>query len=295
MNDPKADLGRRLRPVASILVASDAQANSTMVSELLSQEFDGVRTSWIAQSAVPDFDESPPQVLVLAFEELEKAESYYLGLFRLSRVIRRESHRTIVLCQKNEVKRAFELCRTEHFDDYILFWPMSYDGYRLPMAVYNALRHLLAARAQIVRPLTGAAPESMQPAAEPKVRRVLVVDDDQFQRTLLAKYLSAEPYEVMLAADSSEAFALAMADRPDLILMDVMLPHVDGLEATRRIRANPDLAKVPVLILTGKSGRETVIESRRAGATDFMVKPIERKALIAKVREMLGDATKQTE
>jgi len=294
MNDPKADLGRRLRAVASILVASDAQANSTMVSELLSQEFDGVRTSWIPESAVPDFDESPPQVLVLAFEELEKAESYYLGLFRLSRVIRREAHRTIVLCHKNEVKRAFELCRTEHFDDYILFWPMSYDGYRLPMAVYNAMRHLVSARAQLVPRLTEAASESMQPAAEPKLRRVLVVDDDPFQRTLLAKYLSAEPYEVMLAADSSEAFAMAMADRPDLILMDVLLPHVDGLEATRRIRANPDLAKIPVVMLTGKSGREVVIESRRAGATDFMVKPIDRKVLIAKVREMLGEPAGQT-
>src|SRR5258708_2204812 len=295
MNEPKADLGRRLRPVVSILVASDAQTNSTMVSELLAQEFEGVRTSWIPESAVSDFDESPPQILVLAFEELQKAELYYLGLFRLSRVIRREAHRTIVLCHKNEVKRAFELCRTEHFDDYILFWPMSYDGFRLPMAVHNAMRHLIAARAQIVPRLTEAASEPMQPVAQPNLRRVLVVDDDPFHRTLLAKYLSAEPYEVMFAADSSEAFALAMADRPDLILMDVMLPNVDGLEATRRIRANPDLAKIPVLILTGKSGRETVIESRRAGATDFMVKPIDRKVLIAKVRELLGEAAKQTE
>jgi DNA-binding response OmpR family regulator len=117
-----------------------------------------------------------------------------------------------------------------------------------------------------------------------------VVDDDPFQRKLLAKYLSGEPYQVMLAADSSEAFALAMAEPPDLVLMDVMLPNVDGVEATRRFRAHPDLGNVPVVMLTGKSGRETVIESRRAGASDFLVKPIDRHVLIAKVRDILDRA-----
>src|SRR5690349_15191704 len=124
MIDPKADPVRRTRPAASILVASDAQANATMVSELLSQEFNGVRASWIPESAVSDFDASSPRVLVLAFEDLQKAELYYLSLFRLSRMIRHQPHRTIVLCHKDDVRRAFELCRTEHFDDYLLFWPM---------------------------------------------------------------------------------------------------------------------------------------------------------------------------
>jgi len=337
------------RPSASILVASDAQANASVVSDLLSAEFDGVQASWVPESTLSDFEAARPQVLVLAFEELEKAEVYYLGLHRRSRAIRERPHRTILLCQKDDVRRVFELCRTEHFDDYVLFWPMSYDGYRLPMAVYSALRHLaapqsaprypenviqsaerlgsvgefigdrLAAGAQHIETIRAAADgidkgavlsdavapasrwidqfqadaapyvqaaQSMHSAVQ-KARRLLVVDDDPFQRKLLAKYLSGEPYEVLFAADSSEAFALAMAEPPDLVLMDVMLPNVDGVEATRRLRAYPDLAKVPVVMLTGKSGRETVIESRRAGATDFLVKPIDRHTLIAKLREML--------
>src|SRR5689334_13848225 len=125
MSDPKADSARRSRPAASILIASDAQANATMVCELLSQEFNGVRASWIPDVAVAEFDASPPQVLVVAFEELQNAELYYLSLFRLSQTIRRQPHRTIVLCHKDDVRRAFELCRSGHFDDYILFWPMS--------------------------------------------------------------------------------------------------------------------------------------------------------------------------
>jgi CheY-like chemotaxis protein len=395
MSDPKAESARRVRLSAPILVASDAHANASVVSKLLSEEFDGVRSSWVPESAVSDFEANRPQVLVLAFEELEKAEAYYLGLYRHSRLIHEEPHRTIVLCQKDDVKRVFELCRTEHFDDYILFWPMSYDGYRVPMAVYGALRHLaavqraarypagvvdsarrlgsigefidgrLAAGAQHIETIRAAADQigrgvesaldqlparlqaggagdpssveamrgeihrirresvgpglqalsdavtpasrwmaqlhqdatpyvqaaqSMQAVAQQKAHRLLVVDDDPFQRKLLAKYLGSEPYEIAFAADSSEAFALAMAEPPDLILMDVMLPDVDGVEATRRLRAFPALAKVPVVMLTGKSGRETVVESRRAGASDFLVKPIDRSVLIAKIRDILAAA-----
>jgi CheY-like chemotaxis protein len=351
MSDTQVDSARRTRPNGSILVASDAQANANMVSELLAHEFNGVRASWIPDSAVLDFEANRPQVLVLAFEELQKAELYYLGLYRQRRAIHVQPHRTIVLCHKDEVKRAFELCRTEHFDDYILFWPMSYDGFRLPMAVYNALRYLAAAQGTAQYPrevvdgaqrlvtigefidnglaegaqhieairstadrigsqaLTEAvapaerwmdklhagaaqyvdAAKSMGPVAQRGLRRVLVVDDDPFQRQLLAKYLSSEPYEVLFATESSEAFAIAMADQPDMILMDVMLPGIDGIEATRRIHADPNLSKIPVVMLTGKRERQTVIDSRRAGATDFLVKPIDRNVLITKLREALGD------
>src|SRR5258708_808550 len=123
MSDAKPEAARRARSSAPILVASDAQTNASVMSKLLSEEFDGVRSSWVPESAVSDFEACPPHVLVLAFEELEKAEAYYLGLYRHSRTIHEHPHRTIVLCQKDDVKRVFELCRTEHFDDYILFWP----------------------------------------------------------------------------------------------------------------------------------------------------------------------------
>jgi len=364
MSDARTDSTRRARPTASILVASDGHTNAKVVSDLLSQEFDGVRPSWVPESAVSDYDACRPQVLVLAFEELEKAETYYLGLYRHSQAIRVQPHRTIILCHKDDVKRVFELCRTEHFDDYILFWPMSYDGYRVPMAVYSALRHLsaltsapgyprevvegarrlgaigefldgrLAAGAQHIDTIRSAtqragqggnagvavqavadavapasrwidelqadaapyvqAAQSMRSVAEQKLYRILIVDDEAFQRELLAKYLRSQPCELMFAADSSQAFALAMANRPDLILMDIVLPSVDGLEATRRIRAHPELAKVPVVVLTGRFGQAAAADSERAGATDFLVKPVDRNVLVTKVREILAAAPKSS-
>src|SRR5438132_9339042 len=101
MSDGRNESARRVRPNASILVASDAQADASVVAKLLSDEFDGVRSSWVPESALSDFEASRPQVLVLAFEELEKAEVYYLGLYRHSRVIREQPHRTIVLDRKS--------------------------------------------------------------------------------------------------------------------------------------------------------------------------------------------------
>jgi CheY-like chemotaxis protein len=71
-----------------------------------------------------------------------------------------------------------------------------------------------------------------------------------------------------------------------------VLPSIDGLEATRRIRAHPDLAKVPIVVLTGRFGHEAMADSQRAGASDFLTKPVDRNVLLAKVREMLALAPK---
>lgn len=79
---------------------------------------------------------------MLAFNTLEKAERYYLGLYRLCPLVQQHIHRTIILCNKDEVRRVYELCRKNYFDDYVLFWPMTYDMSRLAMAVHHALREL---------------------------------------------------------------------------------------------------------------------------------------------------------
>lgn len=93
--------------------------------------------TWPISTAVVD-----PQVLVLAFRTLEETEAYYLGLYRNSTQVNATAHRTVVMCGKDDVVRAYELCRDNYFDDYVLFWPMSQDGRRLPMAVRLALRML---------------------------------------------------------------------------------------------------------------------------------------------------------
>lgn len=112
---------------------------------------------------------------------------------------------------------------------------------------------------------------------------VLVVDDDDFQRKMLGKILEAENYHLVFAAGGVEALSILHKIRPDLILMDVMMPGMDGMETTRRLKAIPQFANVPVVMATGKSVGNVVTDSLKAGAIDFVVKPFDRETLIGKV------------
>jgi CheY-like chemotaxis protein len=129
---------------AKILIATDRATDANLVKNLLRPEFDHVALSTDPASAVADFDHHRPDVLVLAFNELEKSERYYLGLFRLSQAIHEHPHRTVILCNKDEVKRVYESCMKNYFDGYVLFWPMTHDTSRLLMSVHYALRDLAA-------------------------------------------------------------------------------------------------------------------------------------------------------
>ncbi|CAN0512895.1 unnamed protein product, partial [Phaeothamnion confervicola] len=91
------------------------------------------------ERAVTQFQEYQPDVLVLAFNTLAKADQYYLGLYRRSGDASICDHRSIVLCGKDDVATAYKRCIEGHFDDYALFWPMAQDAFRLPMAIRHAL------------------------------------------------------------------------------------------------------------------------------------------------------------
>ncbi len=127
---------------APILVATDNVTDAALVKKQLEEEFTKVATSTDADAAAKDFERHRPDVLVLAFDNLEKAERYYLGLYRLCPTVQQHIHRTVILCNKDEVKRVYELCKKNYFDDYVLFWPMTYDMSRLAMAIHHALREL---------------------------------------------------------------------------------------------------------------------------------------------------------
>ena len=118
---------------ARILIATDIATDAELVAEVLNKEFNHIVVSTNPDAAAGDFVRHQPDVLVLAFNELEKSERYYLSLYRLCPEVNRHPHRTVILCNKDEVKRAYELCMKDLFDDYILFWPMTYDSSRLNM------------------------------------------------------------------------------------------------------------------------------------------------------------------
>lgn len=131
----------RNRPAtARILVASDNSDDAQQIARQLTKTFKSVRVSTDGNRAVQDFDETKPDVLVLAFDTLDKAQRYYLGLYRHGGEALQQPHRTVILCDRDEVQSVYELCREEYFDDYVLYWPHSHDGSRLAMSVWNAAR-----------------------------------------------------------------------------------------------------------------------------------------------------------
>jgi DNA-binding response OmpR family regulator len=104
-------------------------------------------------------------------------------------------------------------------------------------------------------------------------RRVLVVDDDPRLLHIVAMYLGIEGYDVAMAANGEDGLAEIDKQRTDLIILDIMMPGMDGIEACRQIRANPDTTDIPVLMFSALSGDEDVERARLAGANHLITKP----------------------
>jgi len=118
-------------------------------------------------------------------------------------------------------------------------------------------------------------------------KRILAVDDQEDNRRILRDLLTSAGYEVIEAKTGEDAVTSAEAHVPDLILMDIQLPGIDGYEATRRIKAQPDLRRIPLIVVTSYalSGDET--KALAAGADAYVSKPFSPRALLAKIREYL--------
>ena len=402
-----------------VLVVTDVAADAAQIARLLADHFEHIETSTIESRFIADFERVQPDVVVLAFTSLERAERYSLGLYRHSEVVHSLPHRSIVLCDKDNVHRAFELCRKEYFDDYVLYWPMVFDTPRLAMSVLIAGRSLqaqrdtpnareVAAHARSISQLetvlddrievgrqhadaleralqaaeieaSSAQPRPAAPASpssdsatipdagidalpaftdsfeldvsdvpsgldrptqfavtpqedviqEAKLRvdeakkkvvpltewigglkadvkpqldaarqlgelagrtppLIVVVDDDAFQCKLLERLLGNSGYRSIIAHSGAEALAVLGRQPPDLILMDVALPDFNGVELTRRLKAIPRFAAIPVVMITGHSERQVLEASLKAGAVDFLVKPFDREILLQKLARHLA-------
>jgi two-component system, OmpR family, response regulator MprA len=114
--------------------------------------------------------------------------------------------------------------------------------------------------------------------------RVLVVEDDEDIAQALQRLLRLEGYEVRVATDGEAALESAGAFQPDLVILDLGLPRLDGMEVARRLRARDD---VPILVLTARDALESRVEGLDAGADDYLVKPFERQELLARLRALL--------
>ncbi len=380
---------------ARVMVATDNVDDANQILRQIKSEFEDARASTNSDLVVEDFEAFKPDVLVLAFDTLAKAQGYYLGLLRHGQLVHQQPHRTLVLCSKDEVRAAFDLCKKEHFDDYVLYWPHTHDGPRLRMSIWVACREMIALRSaapstgellahaqqladlqqglsrqrddgeqriaaaskslsqaeqeiagaidQFSRRLAGpgsagwvevkdaaalasglellkqqqiertrqvgasgvtsmkAWAQGFQDDIEPalagarvfsdKVRDirpiVMVVDDDGLMQQLIRRALGSDTYDMLFANDGAAAMSLLRRSRPDVILMDVRLPGQDGVSLTQQLKATPQLASIPVIMLTGDARRETLVSSLEAGAAGFIVKPFTREALIAKLNKAL--------
>ena len=124
-------------------------------------------------------------------------------------------------------------------------------------------------------------------ARDRPMKRILIVEDVALNRDLLTQLLEDE-YEILIAVDGADGVDMAIAHRPDVILMDLSLPLVDGWEATRRIKANATTSAIPVMAITANAMSGDEDRARAAGCDDFMTKPVDEDLLFAKLQHWLG-------
>jgi putative two-component system response regulator len=124
-------------------------------------------------------------------------------------------------------------------------------------------------------------------SARPTKARVLVIDDDPAVADLLAQLVTREGYDAAIAADSHAAFASIVQQEPDVILLDVVLPGMDGFEICRRLKREHRTRLTPVVLVTGLGDRERRIAGLEAGADDFLTKPIDPQELLARVASLV--------
>lgn len=119
--------------------------------------------------------------------------------------------------------------------------------------------------------------------------RILLVEDNELNRDMLSRRLQRKGYEVLVAVDGEQGVTISQRESPDLILMDMSLPVLDGWQATRRLKADPQTQSIPIIALTAHAmagDRERAIE---VGCDDYDTKPVEFQRLLTKITEMLGE------
>ena len=376
-----------------VLVVTDSREELEKLLHLLTPEFGSILNSDTESLAVSLFKKYHPTLLVLAFEEVAKAEKFYLSLYNLDQEIYRAPHKTLLLCKGSESKQAYELCKAGILNDYVADRPL-FDPFRLRLSVSQALKnhdteqnsfwlnqhiekvssgihkfnsfinnHIFSSKEQqdetvqsfhqytekltsdlklLEENLTSLAlnenlfrdekkqviaqfdqfkkesieagsetlKQTMQQAkellgnldegyhsyqekvgpdpADDSITEILLVDDDDIYREIVITMLKSDTMHVHAVADGRSALRHLMVARPDIILLDYLMPGLDGLAVLKEIKSNPATKKIPVIMLTGDSSREVVGGSVHGGAAKFLIKPSDRNTVLSKIKQVLG-------
>lgn len=119
-------------------------------------------------------------------------------------------------------------------------------------------------------------------------KRILIVEDTEDNRQIMRDLLSSAGYELIEAQTGEDGVAMAKSHRPDLILMDIQLPVIDGYEATRRIKKDPALSRIPIIAVTSYALSGDEAKTRAAGCDGYVAKPFSPRELLLKVRQLLA-------
>ena len=120
-------------------------------------------------------------------------------------------------------------------------------------------------------------------------RKILLVDDSETVLQMEQMILAKSSYELILARDGEEGVAKALTTQPDLILMDVVMPKMNGFEAVKQLRENAQTRSVPIVMVTSKAEAESMETGYQTGCSDYIIKPIDQLELVTKVKNLLGE------
>lgn len=120
------------------------------------------------------------------------------------------------------------------------------------------------------------------------MQRILLVEDNELNRDMLSRRLIKKGYEIIIAVDGSEAINLGISEKPDIILMDISLPIVDGWTATQTLKNNPETQHIPIIALTAHAMAGDKEKALAAGCDDYDTKPIELPRLLSKIEQQLS-------
>lgn len=121
--------------------------------------------------------------------------------------------------------------------------------------------------------------------------KILLVEDNEMNRDMLSRRLQKRGYEIVMAFDGEQGVSAAQEHTPDLILMDMSLPVIDGWEATRRLKANPKTAHVPIIALTAHAMSDDRAKAMEAGCDEYDTKPIDLERLLPKIQALLNQVS----
>lgn len=121
-------------------------------------------------------------------------------------------------------------------------------------------------------------------------KKILIVDDDPSVRQLIR--VALREFEVIEGSNGFEALEKVISEKPDLILLDVMMPKMNGFEVIRRLKADPNTERIPIILLTARGDRSTLERSQQEGVTTYVMKPFSPRSLAEKVKEIMGETGK---